>query len=310
MGEPVTRLAYLGPEGTFTHQAALTWIDEGVAASPLPDVAAVYRGVEEGRFDVGVVPIENSVEGYVVPSLEELLASENVVAMGATSVDITFSAFARSAADAQHAQVVVSHPHALAQCRRFINDRELRPLTASSTGAACRDLQAGHLSLGAPLCRELYSLHLVAEHVEDYPGARTRFLLIGSRERARATIGSGEPTSETILAVTPQRIGPGVLSDVTHVFFDRRINLTSVVTRPLKAQEGKYVFVFTLEGHPAQPDTRRCLEELLEQGNYLKVLGTYPSPRGPLTEGPLREFPPSSVTLSSDPETMARALLW
>lgn len=305
------RLGYLGPEGTFTHQATRHWLRGHGTAVGIDGIDAVYRAVAEGTVDRGVVPIENSVEGYVVPSLEALLASEEVLAVGAHSEPITFSALAHSDSAGEPAATVVSHPHALAQCSRFIRSRGWTARAASSTGAACRDLRPGEIAIAAAMCAELYGLSRIADHVEDYRGGRTRFLLLARRVDAEADIAAaGDGPAETILAVTPQRIGPGVLAEVVNVFADSRINLTSVVTRPLKAQDGKYVFVFTIEGHPRQTDLRRGLEDLLAQGNYLKVLGVFPPPRRPLSEGPLREFPPGSARLSDDSAVLARALLW
>ncbi len=271
-------VAFLGPEGTFTHQAALAFGDQAGALVPLDAIGAVYRAVEDEQAGLGVVPIENSVEGYVTSSLDVLLNSTNALAVGEASVDVSFQAFQRPGSSVP--QVIVSHPHALAQCRRYIDELGLPTRTAESTATACRDLADGEIGIGAAICGPLYGLDVVQNMVEDYPGAQTRFLLLANRaeglRRARAL--KPDVPVQTMLAITPTRTGPGVLAQICTGFADRGINLTSLMSRPLKVQQARYSFIFTVQSHPSTPAMKAALNESFEAGHWVKFLGAYPAP--------------------------------
>ena len=310
-----SRLAYLGPEGTFTHEAALRWTREpgatGVTLVAVRTVADVYAGIDDGTFTHGVVAIENSVEGYVVPSLDAIVSAEDVVAVDETFVEITFDAFAPPGATDLVTQVT-SHPHGLAQCQGFVTQRALVPVPATSNAAACRDVRAGQVALGPRICGELYGLETVARGVEDFHGARTRFLLLTSRDGAARTLRAEEGGDgwRTMLAITPHATGPGVLARITQAFGALGVNLSSLITRPVKALEGRYVFIVTVDGAPWDAGVRDVLEGLLSAGDSLKTLGVVPA-RGEL-EGTVdaHRVPRGSVRAEAPTASLDRALLW
>jgi len=306
----VASLAYLGPEGTFTHAAALALPGRGTPV-PRPLVTDVYDDVASGRAEAGVVAIESSVEGYVVPSLDAIVAARDVVAVDEVAVDVAFDAFTHPAAVTP--TEVTAHPHGLAQCAAWIAARGLRPVPASSNAAACRDVQPHQVALGPALCGELYGLVRLAAGVQDFAGARTRFLVVTGREAARAELAS-RPRDDgpwrTMLAVTPHEIGPGVLARITAAFGARGVNMSSLITRPLKAQEGTYVFVVTLDGAPWEPAVRALLAQLLDAGDSLKTLGVFPARAGAETGFDTSRVPAGSVRAGDDAATLARELLW
>jgi len=316
------RIAYLGPEGTFTHEAVRRWAPgPHVDHRPLATVREVHDAVASGVADRGVVAIESSVEGYVVPSLDALVGSPDVVAVDEVVLDISFDAFVRPGhahgAGAAGLREATAHPHGLAQCSRFVAERGLLPVPASSNAAACRDLADHQVAFGPRLCGELYGLETLATGVEDFAGARTRFVVLCRRDDARAAweaprAASVPGTWRTMLAVTPVVTGPGVLARVTAEFAERGVNMSSLVERPLKVREGQYVFVVTLDGAPWEPQVRDLFTALLGAGDSLKVLGAFPvPPGGPGLDGVLPDHVPTGSVLGrDDAAALDRGLLW
>ncbi|MBL0886647.1 prephenate dehydratase [Myceligenerans indicum] len=333
----VLRAAYLGPEGTFTHQAVREWLalrakgESGVpgavttgvtpvsepfgddAAEPFGTVAAVHDAVAARTADVGVVAIESSVEGYVVPSLDALVGSPDVVAVDEVVLDVSFDAFVRP--DHGELREVSAHPHGLAQCTGFVARSGLHPVPSSSNAAACRDAGPHTVALGPSLCGELYGLETHARAVEDFHGGRTRFLVLAPRDTApehlAAARARGVRAWRTMLAVTPLRVGPGVLARITDTFARAGVNMSSLITRPLKARQGQYVFVITLDEAAWEPGARAVLAELLTAGDSLKTLGVFPAPDLDV-DGTLDpdHVPVGSVTTDSAAEDVTRGLLW
>ena len=322
MTAPGLRLAYLGPEGTFTHEAALGWVrtlgeapgSPSIELVPLRTVADVYAQVASGEVSHGVVAIENSVEGYVVPSLDAIVAARNVVAVDEAFVTITFDAFALPDDDAP-ATRVSSHPHGLAQCQTFIAEHALTTVPATSNAAACRDIVPGQLALGPRICGEIYGLRTHTRSVEDFHGARTRFLLLTSRDSAvEAGVGGGvggtAASWRTMLAITPHVTGPGVLARITDAFGSLGVNMSSLITRPIKALEAKYVFIITVDGAPWEAPLRSVLDGLLAAGDSVKTLGVFPA-RGELDETvEVHRVPVGSVQAGADEVALRRGLLW
>ncbi len=319
--EEASTVAYLGPEGTFTHAAALRWGEYG-SPVPLGSVLDVYQAVGAGTAQFGVVAIESSVEGYVVPSLDEIVGAHNVVAIDEDALDISFDAFILPGSAGQQIHVT-AHPHGLAQCQGFVTRAGLTAVAAASNAAACRDLTADQVALGPTLCGELYGLTTLEHAVQDFAGARTRFLLITSRDQAQrlmseradkagnSVIETGStPGWRTMLAVTPHEIGPGVLARITATFGALGANMTSLITRPLKAQEGTYAFIVTIDGAPWEDHLRELFNRLLDAGDSLKTLGVFPARQ--MTDGAFdsSRVPAGSVRRTQNDQEQNRGLLW
>ena len=308
-GGPVTTLAYLGPEGSFTHQAATGWSSDETTLVPLRTVPEVFAAVASGEASHGVVAIESSVEGYVVPSLDAIVSAPEVVAVDEAFVSITFDAFVVPGTD-EPPQQATAHPHGLAQCQGFVDRHGLLPVPASSNAAACRDIQPGQVALGPPLCGELYGLTTWEQGVEDFAGARTRFLLLTRRDAVSPRQDEVAATWRSMLAVTPHLTGPGVLARITAAFGARGVNLSSLITRPVKALEGRYVFILTVDAAPWSGDLHEVLRGLLDAGDSVKTLGVFPS-RGELDRTvDIDRVPAGSVRSGSTPADLDRGLLW
>ncbi|MBW3079826.1 prephenate dehydratase [Bifidobacterium saguinibicoloris] len=295
-------LFYLGPEGTFTHQAAMEAADrlrpsvgggadagdaavaDGFDLVALPDVPSIMDAVQSGR-GWGVIAWENNVEGYVVPNLDALIDATDIAGFARVRVDVTFDAFAVAGDDPLHRSgddpiVVSAHPHGLAQCRRFIADHGLRAVPASSNAAACRDLKPGRIAFGPHICGELYGLDTLAERVQDFDGAHTEFLVLARRDEVRDLSRRFREDAigefETIITLIPLITGPGVLANMLDVMRDAGLNMTSFMSRPIKGTDGTYSFIATLDAAPWEPRFRTLLETFATHGIWLKTLAVYP----------------------------------
>lgn len=307
-------VAYLGPEGSFTYAAALGWAthDELV---PVDSVGEIVAGIALGRWQEGVIAIENSVEGYVAPSLDALIGADDVVAIDQRDLPIAFDAFVLPGET--EPLTISAHPHGLAQCRRFVAERELPTVAASSNAAACRDLRPGGIALGPRVCGELYGLETLETDVQDFSGARTRFLRLARRAGASSDLrerhahrAAADTDWNTMVALTPTITGPGVLARITVEFGRRGVNMSSLVTRPLKALSGRYVFVITCEGVPWEPALTSLFDALLLEGDFVKTLGVFPAVEDLDAMVDPARIPAGSVSSHSPEVAKVEGLLW
>ncbi|WP_158888495.1 prephenate dehydratase [Amycolatopsis anabasis] len=272
----MSRIAYFGPQGTFTEQAARTLApdDELVPVETTPSALAAVRA---GEADAACVPVENSVEGPVTATLDSLAEDEPLVAVAEALLPVHFSVLAR--AEAGEIRTVASHPHALAQVRRWVeaNLPGARPVATSSTAAAAVAVQNGEFdaAVTAPVAVEHYPLRVVATGVADVADARTRFLLV------RRPGALPEPTGAdrtSIVAAAPNRIG--ALSELLTELAFRGINLTRLDARPIKENFGHYLFFIDFEGHVAEPRIGDALAALRRRCSNVRFLGSHPRADG------------------------------
>lgn len=293
-------LHFLGPQGTFTHQAALDAVamlhDGGVGDGSdatgddislvaEPDAASILTAVQESG-EWGVIAWENNIEGYVVPNLDALIDSTDIAGVARIGVDVSFDAFMRPGDTLDGCTTITAHPHGLAQCRGFAARHHLAPVPADSNGAACRDLQHGQVALGPRICGDLYGLIRIAADVEDYAGAHTDFLVLAPRSQvADSQMADRFPQTaanqltgefESIIAFIPLSTGPGVLANLLDVLRDAGLNMTSFISRPIKGRAGTYSFIATIDAAPWQNHLRGVLTEVVEHGDWVKTLAVYP----------------------------------
>lgn len=270
------RIAYLGPEGTFAHQATALVRSGGPDPStePFPTVVSVLEAVEDGAADLGVVPFENSVEGQVNLTVDVLVHdSGRIQVCEEVVLDVTFGAYRRAGAPGAPG-VVASHPVGLAQCRRWVHDSGLGIRETSSTAEACRLVAEGGdpglVAVASPEAASRWGLVALATGIEDFPGAQTRFVVVG-RDAAPP---SGH--DRTMFVLTPPNDRAGVLLSALEQLSGRGLNLSAIASRPLRARLGEYCFVLVVDAHLADDTVSDAFAALRADGYTVKVLGAYP----------------------------------
>jgi prephenate dehydratase len=276
------RVGYLGPEGTFSHEALLAALPDlsGLVPVELPTVYDTVMAVHDGRVDRGLVPIENSLEGSVNATLDALAAeTEDVVIVGETVHPVRHCLIAREPIEIEDIEEVISHPQANAQCARFIRTRlaGAKVLAASSTAEAVRMVAASggrRAALGTRVAADVYGCEVLRAGVEDVPDNETRFVWI-ARERDPLDAHGPWKTSIVFWGVDDQ--SPGWLVRCLSEFAFRGINLTRIESRPRKQGLGRYMFFIDLEGRDSDRPVAEAIGALGGQTERVRVLGSYPS---------------------------------
>lgn len=275
------RYAYLGPEGTFT-EAALLSIPEATNGELLPQISVVaaIEAVRGGEADAGVVPLENSVEGSVASTVDELAYGEPLVIRREVLLPVGFSLLAREGTSLSEVTTVATHPHAEAQCRRWLRAQvpAARVDFTSSTAYAAAAVAAGEFdaAISAPIAGERYGLTALAEDIGDNRGAVTRFVLLTRPGAPLAPTGS----DKTSLVAFIRENHTGALLEVLTEFATRGINLTRIESRPTKSQFGQYCFTIDCEGHLADARVGDALAALKRVCADVRFLGSYPRADG------------------------------
>lgn len=273
------RVAYLGPPGTFTEEALLSWpgLEYG-AALPFSTVEEALLSVQDNVAERAVVPIENSLEGSVNATLDCLAFEVELFIQGEKASRVQHCLLVRPGVTMEKVERVVSHPQAAAQCRRHLV--ELLPgvevEAANSTAEAARrvaESSRGLAALGSALAAELYGLEVLHAGMEDHPENRTRFVLVG-KEKIPPT---GRDKTSMVCFIHQDR--PGMLLQILQEFAYRYINLTKIESRPTKKTLGEYCFFIDCEGHEEDEVVASALKCLRCKLPQVKLLGSYPAYR-------------------------------
>ena len=263
-------VAFFGPSGTFTHQAALAKFGNGVHYLSRPTIPDVFDAVARKQATFGVVPVENSTEGAVTHTLD-MFADVNVRICAEANMVIHHHLLCRCRKE--ELQVVYSHPQVLGQCRKWLRlNLPQVPLVEalSTTEAASRcaaEESAG--ALAGALAAELYNLPICDSNIEDLAGNLTRFLVIGDQE----TAPTGNDKTSLLFGVKDR---VGALLDSLEPFRQHEISLTFIESRPSRRKTWEYHFYVDFLGHVSDPAIRQALDELGEHCQYVKILGSYP----------------------------------
>ena len=267
------RLAFLGPPGTFSEEAAILY-DAQAQMLPFNSVAAVAAAVDSGLADEGVIAIENSLEGTVTDSVDVLVHESRLAIRGELVLPIRHCLLTRPGLESAGVRVIFSHPQALAQCRRFLERCFPRTQVeaALSTAAAVEEIM-GRQDAAAVATRraaEIYGAQVLAQDIQDNRLNQTRFAVVGAADSA--------PTGsdKTSMAFTVAHDRPGTLVGVLQEFSGRQINLTKIESRPSKQELGVYIFLVDLEGHRSDAAVAEALAAVKAKAFFFKVLGSYP----------------------------------
>jgi chorismate mutase/prephenate dehydratase len=265
-------VAFLGPEGTFTHAAALKHFGHFVQAQPLAAIDEVFREVESGQANYGVVPIENSTEGMVNHTLDSFVDSPLYVA-GEVKLRIHHNLLCSTEVDIASAKRVYAHQQALAQCRKWLDSHcpQIERVAVSSNGEAARlaTEEDGVFAIASQMAAEHYGLQTLARNIEDNPDNTTRFLIIGSE----VVPPSGDDKTSIMVSVKNK---PGALYHVLEPFHRHDVSMTRLETRPSNSGTWAYVFYIDFEGHVADDEVKAVIQEISPEAVEIKHLGSYP----------------------------------
>ncbi len=276
-GVPPGRLGYLGPAGTFA-EAALRTLRAAEKADlvPFASVAAALDGVRSGEVEAALVPFENSVEGSVPAALDDLATGAPLQLTREVLLPVSFALLGRPGLLREDVRTVATHPHAEAQCRRWLRDvlPSASVVLAPSTADAARSVRDGvyDAAISAPIAAEHYGLAVLAKDVHDNEGAVTRFVLVGRPGRSPAPTGADRTTLVAFIADDHA----GALLELLTEFAVRGVNLTRIESRPTGGGLGRYCFSVDCEGHVEDARVGEALTALRRVCADLRFLGSYP----------------------------------
>ncbi len=273
--EPLT-ISYLGPEATFTHQAAIERFGLSLHYTPEESIEDVFMDVEQDRADFGVVPIENSIEGVVNYTLD-MFVNSSVKIVSEIIIDIKHNLLSK-ADRLENIKSIYSHPNALGQCKGWIKKHLPNVLlfetTSTAKAAKIAEKDETAAAIASLAASDIYSLNILASGIEDKTNNITRFLVIG-REIPKK---SGSDKTSFMFTIKDR---VGALYQILEPFYKNSINLTRIESRPSKQKNWSYIFYVDIDGHIEDEKIQSSLKEIEKFTVFLKILGSYPkSPRG------------------------------
>jgi chorismate mutase/prephenate dehydratase len=270
--EQPLRVAYLGPEGTFSQAAALKHFGNAVISTPMAAIDEVFREVVAGAVNFGVVPVENSTEGAVNHTLDSFL-EHDIVICGEVELRIHHHLLVGETTKTERITRIYSHAQSLAQCRKWLDAHypNVERVAVSSNAEAAKRVKSewNSAAIAGDMAAQLYGLTKLAEKIEDRPDNSTRFLIIGSQ----AVPPTGDDKTSIIVSTNNR---PGALHQLLSPFTDNGVDLSRIETRPSRSGKWTYVFFIDFVGHHQDPLIKDVLEKLGQNTVALKVLGSYP----------------------------------
>ncbi|WP_447985367.1 prephenate dehydratase [Nitrospira sp. Nam74] len=265
------KVAYLGPPATFTHLACIQKFGNSAQYIPVTSIKEVFNEVERDRAHFGIVPIENSTEGVVNHTLDMFIDS-NLVIYGEVLQEVSHHLLSKTGR-VEDIKTIYSHPHAIAQCRNWLETNVPRipvgevPSTARAAEVSATDSTVA--AIASQLAGELYGLKVVRSRIEDNVNNFTRFLVLSQKPPER----TGKDKTSVMLSVKDK---VGALYDLLRPFASHGINLTKIESRPSRRKAWEYIFFVDIEGHVDEDRVKKALEEIKGRCLFMKILGSYP----------------------------------
>jgi chorismate mutase/prephenate dehydratase len=272
--EQPLKVAFLGPQATYTHVAAMQQFGFSAQLVPLKSISSIFEEVSRGRASYGVVPVENSNEGVVSHTLDMFMSSDlKIIAEILLPVSHDLLNLSGQISDVRK---VISHPQAIGQCRTWLEENlpDVPLVDASSTASAAQQAaeDASVAAIASETAASLYGLRVVEHKIEDNRNNFTRFLVIGNEMQSP----SDNDKTSIMFSVKDQA---GILYNMLEPFSKRDINLAKIESRPMKGKAWEYIFFLDMIGHVENKDINDAVEELRTSCQFLKILGSYPKAR-------------------------------
>ena len=278
------KIAFLGPEGTFTEEALIKYIKDlkEYEKMPISTIQDVIKSVDRGEVWQGVVPIENSIEGSVNITQDILTFESDAKIIGEITIPIKHHLIGKKGTKIKNIKKILSHPHAAAQCRIFLAGKcaGCEIIAANSTAEAVKKLvssESDTAAIGTKIAACLYDMEILFSDIEDSKENKTRFVIIGT------IIPPKTGNDKTSIVCFLKKDKPGSLFNILKEFAERNINLTRLESRPAKKDLGDYVFMIDMEGHIHDKTIYEAIESLRNKVYLVKILGSYPVWKGGLT---------------------------
>lgn len=270
--EKPIKVGFLGPEGTFTQEAVVKHFGSSAVSLPMSTIDEIFREVEAGSVNYGVVPVENSTEGVVTHTLDSFIDS-NIKICGEVVLRIHQNLLVSDVTNIEKITRIYSHPQSLAQCRKWLDAKypgaDRVPVNSNADAAKRIKGEWSAAAIAGTTAADLYDLKVLAEKIEDSPDNSTRFLIIGTQD----VKPSGEDKTSLVVSV---RNKPGALHDILEPFRRLGVDMTRLQSRPSRSSAWNYIFFIDIKGHTDDDLIAQALEEVTEQAAELKVLGSYP----------------------------------
>lgn len=265
------RVAYLGPEASFTNLAAIKRFGSQIKYVACNSISEIFSEVERDNADYGAVPVENSIEGVVTHTLDMFVDSDLKIC-SQIILDVSHNLLANC--DRQNIKKVYSNPQVFGQCRIWLQKNlpcvEQVEVSSTTRAAQIATKEKGSACIASALAAEVYKLKIIASSIEDSPHNFTRFLVIG-----KTYVPATEKDKTSIMLSIKDRVG--ALHDMLVPFKKHNINLTKIESRPSKKKVWDYYFYMDFDGHCGRPNVKKALEELENKCKFLKILGSYPA---------------------------------
>lgn len=274
--ESVVRVAYLGPAGTFSEQAALQFFGTSIEHVPCASIDEVFRAAASGSANYGVVPVENSTEGVVSRSLDLFLNSPLHV-VGETSLMVRHNLL-RLSSSMEGIEAVYAHPQALAQCQEWLTahlpDATRHAASSNAEGARLASTNPAWAGIASERAAAQFGLHTAAHGIQDDAFNRTRFAVVCLQRTLAMPPASGNDCTSLVVSVTNR---PGAVHDLLVPLKKHGVSMTRFESRPARSGQWDYYFYIDLQGHPTQAHVKSALTELQQLCAFYKMLGAYPA---------------------------------